>query len=169
MFFFSTADGAYPYDQRGPEYALYALSKYRAPWDGSLADRHQTETVVSGTQTRPRNARWDSVDERLVDSGLDYINLSREDIAGISTNLIVLSYLPQDWQVCWPIPIYGTRVCGHTGGEDRPWGEYVPWVRPLRFSGLPADAVLALSEYGVRWGAYCGDTPREGPFPDGVK
>jgi len=169
MFFFCTADGEYPYDRRGPEYALYDLSEYRAPWDGSVADEHQTQSVVSRSQSRPRNARWDSEDERLVDSGLDYINLPPKDISAISSNVIVLSYLPQDWRACWPIPFYGTEVCGHEGGEDRPWGEYVPWVRPSHFAGLPAMPVLALSDYGCRWGVYCGSKPREGSVSDGAK
>ena len=144
----------YPYDPRGPEYALYGLSPY---YDIAKYHAHRRTTpkwpesddalsvITDGKASVPPPPVWNHREGRVLLYGVEYLNAPPQRLLDLPGAVVVMSYNTAAWSPCAALPVWDT---------DEYW-YYDPWVRPLSMMGLPAKELHAIDEYGRRWGVAC--------------
>ena len=154
MIVYESRTDTFPYDQAGPEAALYRIEAYGLD---TFHDWRLTEVVRTPLGIEERQVVWDRKSQRLLNSGLDYLNPHPDDTSITERNVIILSYKRDDWKTAWAVPVYATGLCHRYGVEISRWGWYSAWVRPMSFCGLPVEDVEKLSDYATRWGVEGSD------------
>jgi hypothetical protein len=152
----------YPYDSRGPDYALYSLKKaYMAcrssaggPLGLTLPEQDYELIDRSGPGVSGKAPVWDDGIGRMAYDALDYLNWPPERVKASTESTVLLSYDTSLWRRSSSVPYCVTGVIAPPYANWQ--ARYYPWVRPRRITGLPAASVYELSEYGRKWQVRAG-------------
>lgn len=168
LHFYYFEHNSFPYDSRGPQYALFNL-RAQYTWSRQASHDQLRERLpdLAYGLIRPKDARdvavepampvWDDKAGILVYPWVDYLNWDPEKVKASPQSIVLFSYDPLRWRRDMSM-----RFC--VTGEVSPdfaafRGSYSPWVRPRHLVGLPSAPVYELSQYGLKWG-LCAKVPR---------